>query len=433
MSNISRIKAREVLDSRGNPTVEVDVLLSDGAFGRAIVPSGASTGEKEALELRDGDPNRYKKRGVLKAIDNILNRIAPEIIGRSALEQAQLDNLLIELDGDEERLKRNLGANATLGVSMAVARAAAVSSGMPLYRYLGKGKRLLLPVPMFNIVNGGKHAENSTDFQEFMVVPAGMPSIREALRAGAEIYHTLKDMLGKMRLSTHVGDEGGFAPSLPSNHAAVKLVADAIKQAGYEGRCYIALDVAASEFYREGSSDYYLAREGQAVSSSQLIGLYERLLGEFPSIVSIEDGLDENDWDGWKELTSRLGSKAQLVGDDLLTTNTRLIHRGIKLRAANSVLIKLNQIGTITETLEAISMAEEAGWTTVISHRSGETEDTTIADFAVATASGQIKSGAPARGERTAKYNQLLRIEEELGGEARFAGRKVYARFIETR
>ncbi|MCI0439820.1 MAG: phosphopyruvate hydratase, partial [Chloroflexi bacterium] len=347
--------------------------------------------------------------------------------------QAQLDNLLIELDGDEERLKRNLGANATLGVSMAVARAAAQSSGAPLYRYLGKGKRPLLPVPMFNIVNGGKHAENSTDFQEFMVVPAGMPSFREALRAGAEIYHTLKDMLGKTGHSTHVGDEGGFAPSLPSNHAAVKLVADAVKQAGYEGRCYIALDVAASEFYRKGSRDYYLAREGQAVSSSQLIRLYERLLGEFPSIVSIEDGLDENDWDGWKELTSRLGSKAQLVGDDLFTTNTRLIQRGIELRASNSVLIKLNQIGTITETLEAISMAEEADWTTVISHRSGETEDTTIADFAVATASGQIKSGAPARGERTAKYNQLLRIEEELGDEARFAGRRVYERLIEAR
>ena len=431
MSNVSLIKAREVLDSRGNPTVEVDVTLSDSAFGRAIVPSGASTGKNEALELRDDDASRFGGRGVLTAIDNVVTKIAPELVGRSALDQQAVDRHLIALDGTSN--KDRLGANAILGVSMAVAKAAAQSIGIPLYRHLSAGKDVSLPVPMFNIVNGGRHAENSTDFQEFMVVPAGLSSFREALRAGVEIYQVLKDLLRRRNLNTNVGDEGGFAPSLSSNADAVELVMKAITEAGYEGQCYIAMDVAASEFFDDATGQYILAREGRTLSSSQLIEVYEELVGSYPGVVSIEDGMAEEDWEGWRELTSRLGSRVQLVGDDLFTTSTERISKGIQLNAANSVLIKLNQIGTITETLDAINMAENVGWTNVISHRSGDTEDTTIADFAVATASGQIKSGAPARGERTAKYNQLLRIEEELGREAKFAGRQVYERFLRNR
>ena len=419
MTTISDVKAREVLDSRGNPTVEVDVMLSDGAVGRALVPSGASTGANEALELRDGDASRYRGRGVLAPIENIERHIRPAALGLSVLEQEALDNLLIEMDGTPN--KSRLGANAILGVSMAAARAAAQSAGKPLYAHIGGEGAVTLPVPMLNIINGGAHAAGSTDFQEFMVVPAGFDTFGESLRAGVETYHALADILGQRGLSTSVGDEGGFAPSLDDNRDAVALVIQAIERAGYRPgeQCFIALDVAASELSKD---DY---------PSNRLIEIYKDWVSEYP-VISIEDGIAEDEWDDWQALSGSIGGSVQLVGDDLFTTNTELIRKGISMNAGNAVLIKLNQIGTVTETLNAVKMTQDAGWGVVISHRSGETEDTTIADLAVGTNAGQIKSGAPARGERTAKYNRLLRIEEELGDRARFAGRQVYERVLKT-
>jgi enolase len=429
MSSISQVKAREILDSRGNPTVQVDVTLSDGAFGRASIPSGASTGSSEALELRDGDSARYRGLGVLKAVENVHERIAPSLIGRSASDQAAVDSLLLELDPTPN--KGRLGANAILGVSLAVAHASAGSRGKPLYAHLGNGCRPSLPVPMLNIVNGGRHAEGSTDFQEFMVVPVGFDSFREALRAAVEVYRALEELLRGRGLITLMGDEGGFAPPLSSNREGVELVLGAIEHAGYEpgNHCFIALDVAASEFYVKADGRYSLTREGTVLTPERLIDTYEQWMGEYP-IVSIEDGMAEDDWDSWQAMTQRLGGKAQLVGDDLYTTNSARIQQGIERTASNAVLIKPNQIGTVTETLEALNLAREAGWGTVFSHRSGETEDTSIVELAVGTAAGQIKSGAPARAEHTAKYNRMLRIEEELGDQAVYAGRAVYERFL---
>ncbi|MCI0856484.1 MAG: phosphopyruvate hydratase [Chloroflexi bacterium] len=421
---ISAVHAREILDSRGNPTLEVDVHLEDGVMGRAAVPSGASTGKYEALELRDGDMGRYRGKGVLKAIGHVNGEIAKAVIGASAADQAALDKLLIDLDGT--KTKSRLGANAILGVSLAVAHAAAASQGVPLYKHLGGDDATLLPVPMFNILNGGKHADNSTDFQEYMVIPLGAPTFAEGLRMAVEVYHALAKLIHDRGLSTTVGDEGGFAPPGLANEEAIELVTKAIEEAGYragEDVC-IALDPATSELYQDGA--YVLAREGKTLSSEELVGLWEDWCARYP-IVSLEDGMAEDDWEGWSKLTQRLGDKVQLVGDDLLVTNVERIERGVRERSCNSVLIKLNQIGTLTETLQAIQTAREAGWTVVISHRSGETEDTTIADLAVATGVGQIKAGAPARGERTAKYNRLLRIEEELGSAARYAGKDAFA------
>ena len=428
MNNIASIRAREVLDSRGNPTVEVDVSLEDGAWGRALVPSGASTGANEAVELRDGDPSRYKGRGVLKAVENVHTRIAPELVGRPAGDQRQIDETLIELDGTDN--KGSLGANAILGVSLAVAHAVALSEGKSLYTRFNNGEPFTLPVPMFNVINGGRHAENSTDFQEFMVVPVGFDTFSRALRAGVEIYHSLMDGLRGRGLSTHVGDEGGFAPSLSSNRQAVELLIEAIENAGYQPgkQCFIALDVAASELSGAPGS-YSLPREGTTLDARGLVDIYNDWIGDYP-IVSIEDGLAEDDWDSWDAMNSRVGRRVQLVGDDIYTTNPRLIRQGIERNSSNAVLVKLNQIGTVSETLDAISMTREAGWGIVISHRSGETEDSSIADLAVGTAAGQIKAGAPARGERTAKYNRLLRIEEELGSESRYAGAEAYEKFL---
>ena len=428
MSNISSISAREVLDSRGNPTVEVDVSLKDGASGSALVPSGASTGANEAVELRDGDPGRYKGRGVLKAVQNVHTRIAPELIGQPAGDQREIDQALIELDGTDN--KGSLGANAILGVSLAVAHAAAMSEGQPLYTRFDSGEPFTLPVPMFNVINGGRHAENSTDFQEFMVVPAGFDSFSRALQAGVEIYHSLMDGLRDRGLSTHVGDEGGFAPSLSSNRMAVDLLVEAIEKAGYKPgeQCFIALDVAASELSAEPGR-YALPRENASLEAERLVEIYDEWLMDYP-IISIEDGLAEDDWDSWDAMSRRIGPNVQLVGDDIFTTNPRLIRQGIERGSSNAVLVKLNQIGTVSETLDAIRMTRDAGWGIVISHRSGETEDSSIADLAVGTAAGQIKSGAPARGERTAKYNRLLRIEEELGNSSRYAGAEVYEKFI---
>ena len=428
MSTITCVKAREVLDSRGNPTIEVDVVLSDGTMGRASVPSGASTGTNEALELRDGDQSRYGGLGVLKAIENVNERIAPAVVGRSALDQAAIDNLLIELDGTPQ--KSSLGGNAMLGVSVAVAHAAAASERIPLYRRLGRENGLTLPVPMFNILNGGRHAEGSTDLQEFMVVPAGLDTFRRAVQAGVEVYHALRRILGERGLTTTVGDEGGFAPTVPSNREALEFVLQAIERAGYRpgDQCFIALDVAASELVLDDGR-YSLKREQRVLSAQQLIEMYEQWVRDYP-IVSIEDGMAEDDWAGWVAMTGRLSQKVQLVGDDLYTTNPRLIQQGIERKASNAVLVKLNQIGTVTETLEAVSMAKRAGWGTVISHRSGETGDTTVADLAVGTDAGQIKAGAPARGERTAKYNRLLRIEEEMQGTVEYVGRSVYEAFL---
>ena len=423
MTAISEVRAREVLDSRGNPTVEVDILLSDGSLGRSTVPSGASTGANEALELRDGDPARFRGLGVLEAIGNVRDRIALAIIGHQPLEQQAIDRLLIELDGTPD--KSHLGANAILAVSLAVARALAGSEGQPLYRSLNDGSPMTLPVPMFNVINGGRHAENSTDFQEFMVVPIGFDTFREALRAGVEVYRALEDLLRMRKASTSLGDEGGFAPPLSSNREAVELTLAAIEGAGYLPgiQCFLALDVAASELVLEDGR-YSLLREGTILQRDQLIDRYKQWVAQYP-IISIEDGMAEDDWDGWRLLMDRLGDRVQLVGDDLYTTNVKRIQRGIDEKSSNSVLIKLNQIGTLSETLDAIEMTHKAGWSTVISHRSGETEDTTIADLAVATSAGQIKTGAPARSERVAKYNRLLRIEEELGEKARYAGRSV--------
>lgn len=425
MSTVSHVVAREVLDSRGAPTVEVEVTLSDGAEGRAAVPSGASTGAAEALELRDGDPDRFGGLGVIKAVENVRDRIAPEIVGRPALDQHAIDSTLRDLDGTSD--KRVLGANSILGVSMAVAHAAARSEGLPLYSYLRRDADPLMPVPMLNIINGGKHARDSIDFQEFMVIPAGFDTFRRALRAGAEVYAALRNLLASRGLNTGVGDEGGFAPSLASNRDAVELLLAAIEEAGYEPgeHCLIGIDVAATELLAPDGR-YSLPLEGTVETELGMVDMYERWTSEYP-LVSIEDGMADEDWHGWTRATERLGKRVQLVGDDLYTTNPERIKKGIELKASNAVLIKLNQIGTVSETLEAIATAREAGWGIVISHRSGETEDTTIADLAVATGAGQIKSGAPARGERTAKYNRLLRIEEELGETPGFAGREVYA------
>ncbi|HAL47654.1 MAG: phosphopyruvate hydratase [Chloroflexi bacterium] len=428
MTAIAEVKAREVLDSRANPTVEVDVVLSDGALGRALVPSGASTGEAEALELRDGDSSRYGGRGVLKAVDNVRTEIADAVMGVDPLDQAAIDDALKKLDGTPD--KSRLGANAILGVSLAVARAAAQSAGQPLYAYMARDRSVTLPVPMLNVINGGRHAENSTDFQEFMIVPAGFDSFSRALQAGIEVYHALKSILSDRNLGTLVGDEGGFAPAFATNEAPVEILIEAIEKAGYiSGQdCFLAMDVAASEF-AVGTGGYNLVREGRRLSTDGLIDLYEEWLANYPALVSIEDGLTETDWTSWAKMTSRLGTKVQLVGDDLLTTNPDTIRQGVEQDAGNAVLIKFNQIGTLSETLEAIRIAHDAGWGTVISHRSGETEDTSIADLAVGVSAGQIKAGAPARGERTAKYNRLLRIEDELGDKAIFAGSAVYSRF----
>ena len=419
MSTIKNIKAREILDSRGNPTLEVEAELSSGARGQAAVPSGASTGKHEALELRDGDKARFGGKGVLKAAANVNGAIAKAVTGMDATKQSDIDHTLIELDGTPDKSK--LGANAILGASLAVAHAAANHKQMPLYRYLGGAKNYTLPVPMMNILNGGKHAANSTDLQEFMVMPAGAKSFKEALRMGAEVYQALKKVLKDKKLDTNVGDEGGFAPSLPSNKDAVEVILAAIETAGYKpGKdCYIALDPASSEFYQDGK--YALAREGKTLSPAEMVDFYVKWVASYP-IISIEDGMAEDDWDGWQLITKKLGGKIQLVGDDLYVTNVKRLARGISLKASNSILIKLNQIGTLTETIDAIRMAREAGWTAVISHRSGETEDTTIADLAAGLATGQIKAGAPCRSERTAKYNRLLRIEGELGDKAKYAG-----------
>jgi len=417
---IKGVAAREIIDSRGNPTIEVEVSLDNGASGKAAVPSGASTGKYEALELRDGDKKRYGGLGVLKAVDNVNTTIRKAVTGRDASNQDKLDGLLIDLDGTPD--KSHLGANAILGVSLAAAHAAANSSGMPLYKYLGGDKAVTLPVPMMNILNGGKHAENSTDLQEFMVMPTGAKSFRQAMQMGCDVYHSLKKVIKQKKLNTNVGDEGGFAPSLPSNKEAVDLILAAIELAGYRPGtdCHIALDPAASSFYREGK--YVLEREGKTLSGAEMVDFYADWVSKYP-IISLEDGLDEDDWDSWVLLNRKLGKKIQLVGDDLYVTNVERIKKGISLSASNSVLIKVNQIGTLSETLAAIDMARRAGWTAVISHRSGETEDTTIADLAVATNSGQIKTGAPCRSERVAKYNRLLKIEADLGKSARYPGR----------
>ncbi len=423
MTIIGEVYAREILDSRGNPTIEVDVLLEDGTIGRAAVPSGASTGAYEAVELRDGDKERYLGRGVLQAVENVNTVIAPEVIGLDALDQVGLDRTMIDLDGTPN--KGRLGANAILGVSMAVAKAAANALGMPLYKYLGGINSTQLPVPMMNILNGGKHADNNVDIQEFMVMPVGAPNFAEALRMGAEIFHSLKSVLKGKGLNTAVGDEGGFAPILQSNEEALAVIMEAVAKAGYNpgDDIMLALDVAATELYRDGR--YVLEGEGKIKTSDEMIDFYESLLEKYP-IISIEDGLSEDDWEGWQKLTSRLGKKIQLVGDDLFVTNTERLSRGIETGTANSILIKVNQIGTLTETFNAIEMAKRAGYTSVISHRSGETEDATIADIAVAVNAGQIKTGAPSRTDRVAKYNQLLRIEEELGDIAQYNGIKAF-------
>jgi len=424
MSDIQTLHAREVLDSRGNPTVEVEVWLESGAFGRALVPSGASTGTREAVELRDEEPARYQGKGVRRAVQNVIETIAPEVEGMDATEQAQIDRALLELDGTPN--KSGLGANALLGVSLAVARAAADDAGLPLYQYLGGPGARLLPVPLMNVVNGGAHADNGLDIQEFMLVPAGAGSFGEALRMGVEIFHTLRRLLKDKGLSTGVGDEGGFAPALGGNEAALDFLMRAIERAGYRAgeEVWLALDVAASEFGERGR--YRLRADRTEKSSEEMIAFYESLLGRYP-IRSIEDGLGEDDWDGWQGLTRRLGPRVQLVGDDIFVTNPAIFQEGVRKGVANALLVKLNQIGTLTETLEAVELAKRAGYGTIISHRSGETEDSFIADLAVAVNAGQIKTGSLARGERTAKYNQLLRIEEELGGAAVWPGSAVFA------
>ena len=422
MPFITQVNAREVMDSRGNPTVEVEVFTESGAFGRAIVPSGASTGEYEAVELRDGDKSRYLGKGVLKAVENVNTVIAQELEGQySVLDQVVIDNALIELDGTEN--KGNLGANAILGVSMAVAHAAADYLDLPLYQYLGGVNAKQLPVPMMNIVNGGEHADNNVDIQEFMIMPVGAESFRHALRMGAEIFHSLKKVLQDKGLNTAVGDEGGFAPNLSSNEEALATIIEAIEKAGYKPgeEVRLAMDAASSEFYDKEKGVYNLAGEGVVKTSAEMVEWYAELCEKYP-IISIEDGLDENDWDGHKLLTERIGDKVQLVGDDLFVTNTKKLAAGIEQGVGNSILIKVNQIGTLTETFDAIEMAKRAGYTAVISHRSGESEDVTIADIAVATNAGQIKTGAPSRTDRVAKYNQLLRIEDQLHQTAKYEG-----------
>lgn len=423
MSIIYDVRAREVLDSRGNPTVEVEVELESGAVGRAIVPSGASTGAYEAVELRDGDKSRYLGKGVLKAVENVNETIGPEITGMDALDQVGIDNLMIQLDGTPNKSK--LGANAILGVSMAAAHAAADFLGLPLYVYLGGFNAKTLPVPMMNILNGGVHADNNVDIQEFMVMPVGAENFREALRMGSEVFHSLKAVLKEQGLNTAVGDEGGFAPNLKSNEEALKAIMTAIERAGYRPgeQVFLALDVASTEMYKDGK--YHLEGEGVSKTSEEMIAWYEELTGKYP-IISIEDGLSEDDWEGWKKLTERLGPKVQLVGDDLFVTNTQRLAQGIESGVGNSILVKVNQIGTLTETFDAIEMAKRAGYTAVISHRSGESEDVTIADIAVATNAGQIKTGAPSRTDRVAKYNQLLRIEDMLDYTGRYAGKNAF-------
>src|SRR4051794_23099234 len=423
MSAIVDIIGREVIDSRGNPTVECDVLLESGVMGRAAVPSGASTGSREAIELRDGDKSRYMSKGVLRACENINTEISEAIMGLDANEQAFLDRTLIDLDGTEN--KGRLGANALLAVSMAVAKAAAEESGLPLYRYFGGSGAMQMPVPMMNVINGGAHADNDLDLQEFMIIPVGAPSFREAIRYGAEVFHTLKKILHDKRLTTAVGDEGGFAPSVENHEAAIKLILQAIEQAGYEPGTQVALglDCAASEFYKDGM--YRLDGEGLTLSSADFTNLLATWCDKYP-ILSIEDGMAENDWEGWATLTNTLGKRIQLVGDDLFVTNTKILREGIQKNVANSILIKINQIGTLTETFAAIEMAKRAGYTAVISHRSGETEDSTIADIAVGTNALQIKTGSMSRSDRMAKYNQLLRIEEDLGDIASYPGRGAF-------
>ncbi len=427
MVTIADLKAREIIDSRGNPTVEVDCLLESGDMGRASIPSGASTGEFEAVELRDGDKSRYMGKGVTQAVKNVSEKIAPAVVGSEldALDQAAVDDFLIELDGTED--KGNLGANAVLGVSLAVCKAAASYCGLPLYRYIGGANANILPVPMMNILNGGKHADNNVDLQEFMVMPAGRPTFSEALRCGIEVFHHLKKVLAARGYNTAVGDEGGFAPDLKSNEEALQVIMEAIEKSGYTAGedVFIALDPASSEFYEDGR--YNLKSEGRVLTASEMADQYAEWVDNYP-IISIEDGLAEEDWDGWQILTEKLGGRIQLVGDDLFVTNTSRLARGIEEASANSILIKLNQIGTLTESLRAIEMARKAGWTAVVSHRSGETEDTTIADVVVATGCGQIKTGSACRSERIAKYNQLLRIEEELGRTARFPGLGAFSR-----
>jgi len=420
---IKAIIGREIIDSRGNPTVEADVILESGVRGRAAVPSGASTGSREAIELRDGDAKRYGGKGVTQAVKNVNTEIREALLGKNAADQTDIDNTMLALDGTDNKSK--LGANAMLAVSMACARAAAANEGKPLYAYLSKDKNYLMPVPMMNIINGGAHADNSVDLQEFMVMPVGAPSMAEAIRYGAEVFHTLKKVLHDKGMNTSVGDEGGFAPDLPSNEAAIEVILEAIDKAGYKAGedIMIAIDAASSEFYKDGK--YVLASENKSLSASEFIDVLDDWVNKYP-IISIEDGLAEDDWDGWKEITERLGNKIQLVGDDLYVTNTKIFQQGIDKHIANSILIKVNQIGTLTETLAAIDMAKKAGYTAVISHRSGETEDTTIADLAVATSVGQIKTGSMSRSDRVAKYNQLIRISEELGDKATFPGRKAF-------
>ncbi len=420
---IDEIFAREILDSRGQPTIEVDVYLEDGTLGRAAVPSGASTGAHEAVELRDGDKSRYSGKGVLNAVENVNDRIAPELVDMDGLNQRAIDARLIELDGTPN--KANLGANATLGVSLAVAKACANALEMPLYQYIGGVNGYTLPVPMMNILNGGKHADSNVDLQEFMVMPVGAPSFSDALRMGAEVFHALRKVLKGRGLSTGYGDEGGFAPNLESNEVAVQVIIEAIEQAGYKpgGEMYIALDAAATELYQDGA--YHLTGEGKVLSSAEMVDYYAKWVDKYP-IISLEDGMAEDDWDGWKLLTDKIGGHVQIVGDDLFVTNTTRLEKGISTRTANSILIKVNQIGTLSETLDAIEMAKRAGYTAVVSHRSGETEDATIADIVVGTNAGQIKTGAPNRTDRVAKYNQLLRIEEQLGSSAVYGGRKAF-------
>jgi len=424
MYAIAELRAREVLDSRGNPTLEVDCILEDGSLGRAAVPSGASTGEHEALELRDGDSTRYRGKGVRKAVAHVHEKIAPRLLGRDARDQIGADRLMLELDGTPN--KSALGANAILGVSLAIAKAAAVASQAPLYRYLGGVHARTLPVPMMNVINGGQHADNTIDMQEFMIVPVGAPSFREALRWGVEVFHALAGVLKGRKLSTAVGDEGGFAPNLATNEDALKVLVEAIQKAGFRPgeQMALALDVAASELH-DGRVYTFEGEGGRKLTSAQMVDLYADLSARYP-IVSIEDGLDEDDWDGWAELTRRLGGRLQLVGDDLFVTNVTRLERGIAAGIGNSILVKVNQIGSLTETLATIEMARNAGYTAVISHRSGETEDVTIADLAVATNAGQIKTGSASRTDRMAKYNQLLRIEEELGARAKYAGRAAF-------
>lgn len=423
MTIIAEVVGREIMDSRGNPTVEVDVRLEDGSIGRAAVPSGASTGAHEAVELRDGDKKRYGGKGTLNAVRNVNETIAEELAGLSALDQVGIDRILRELDGTPN--KGRLGANAILGTSLAVAKAAAASLDLPLYKYLGGVFGHVLPVPMMNILNGGKHAENSADFQEFMIMPVGASSFAEGLRWGAEIYATLKKVLHDRNLSTTVGDEGGFAPSLPTNEAPLEVIMEAIQKAGYTpgSQIMLAMDPASTELYENGV--YTLAREGKRFSSDEMVDYWAQLVDKYP-IISLEDGLAEDDWEGWAMLRKRIGDRVQLVGDDLLVTNVERLDRAIKQQACNSILVKLNQIGSLSETMDAVQTAQRAGWTAIISHRSGETEDTTIADLVVGTNAGQIKTGAPARSDRVAKYNQLLRIEEELGDSASYAGMKAF-------